>query len=65
MSVNGAKVWNRYEKSYNGKDNSRGIIGKALNGIYGYRTEGYINSQDEVPIVYNNVGMSSPMGGIQ
>ena len=65
VSVNGAKVWNRYEKSYNGKDNSRGIIGKALNGIYGYRTEGYINSQDEVPIVYNNVGMSSPMGGIQ
>lgn len=65
VSVNGAKVWNRYEKSYNGKDNSRGIIGKALNGIYGYRTEGYINSQDEVPIVYNNVGMSAPMGGIQ
>ena len=65
VSVNGAKVWNRYEKSYNGKDNSRGIIGKALNGIYGYRTEGYINSQDEVPILYNNVGMSSPMGGIQ
>ena len=23
VSVNGAKVWNRYEKSYNGKDNSR------------------------------------------
>lgn len=65
VSVNSAKVWNRYEKSYNGKDNSRGIIGKALNGIYGYRTEGYINSQDEVPIVYNNVGMSAPMGGIQ
>ncbi len=65
LSINGAKVWNRYEKSYNRKDNSRGIIGKALNGIYGYRTAGYINSQDEVPIVYNNVGMSAPMGGIQ
>lgn len=65
VSVNGAKVWNRYEKSYNNKDNSRGIIGKALNGIYGYRTEGYIASQEEVPIVYNNAGMSAPMGGIQ
>ena len=63
VSVNGSRVWNRYEKSYNGKDNSRGIIGKPLNGIYGYRTEGYINSQDEVPIVYNNVGMSAPLGG--
>ena len=65
LSLNGAKVWNRYEKSYNNKDNSRGIIGKALNGIYGYKTLGYINNQDEVPIVYNNVGMSSPMGGVQ
>lgn len=63
VSVNGSRVWNRYEKSYNDKDNSRGIIGKPLNGIYGYRTLGYINSQDEVPIVYNNVGMSAPLGG--
>lgn len=63
IAVNGSKVWNRYEKSYNGKDNSRGIIGKALNGIYGLRTNGYVNRQDEIPIVYNNVGMSAPMGG--
>lgn len=63
LSLNGAKVWNRYEKSYNNKDNSRGIIGKALNGIYGLRTTGYVNSQDEIPIGYNSVGMSAPMGG--
>lgn len=63
VSLNGAKVWNRYEKSYNNKDNSAGIIGKALNGIYGLRTTGYINSQDEVPIIYNNIGMSAPLGG--
>ena len=63
LSVNGSRVWNRYEKSYNHKDNSRGIIGKPLNGIYGYKTLGYINSQEEVPIYYNNVGMSAPLGG--
>lgn len=53
LSVNGARNWNRFEKSYDGKDFDGRIIGKSLNGIYGYKTEGYFNSQDEVPFYFN------------
>ena len=61
VSVNGAKNWNRFEKSYDGKDqtNYRRIIGKSLNQIYAYKTDGYVNQQDELPIIYNNVGVSN------
>ncbi len=60
ISVNGAKNWNRFEKSYTGEDIPRiGIIGKALNGIYTLATDGFVNKQDELPVTYNNAGISS------
>ena len=60
ISVNGAKNWNRFEKSYTGEDISRiGIIGKALNGIYTLATDGFVNEQDDLPITYNNAGIGS------
>ncbi len=70
VTVNGARNWNRFEKSYNQKDvtaeqaltNSRWIIGQPLNGIYGFRTQGYVNSQDDLPIYYNAAGISSYFG---
>lgn len=62
VSVNAAKNWNRFGKSYNGKDRDWStILGKSLNGIYVTLTDGYINSQDEVPIVYNAAGVGSYM----
>ena len=46
ISVNGAKNWNRFEKSYTGEDIRRiGIIGKALNGIYTLATDGFVNNK--------------------
>ena len=36
-----------------------GIIGKALNGIYTLATDGFVNKQDELPVTYNNAGISS------
>ena len=65
LSINGAKNWNRFDKSYDGKDqtNYRRIIGKPLNQIYAYKTDGYVNQQDELPIIYNNVGVSHYLAG--
>ncbi len=56
LSVNGARNWNRFEKSYDGKDFDGRIIGKSLNGIYAYKTEGYFNSRDEVSFYFNQRG---------
>lgn len=58
VSVNGAKNWNRFEKSYSGKDESGLTIGKPLNGIYVGKTDGFVNSQEEVPIYYTAGGVS-------
>lgn len=58
MKFNVARNWNRFEKSYSGKDfinNSRTvmyIIGRPLYGLYVYAHEGYYNSEDEVPRYY-------------
>ena len=60
ISVNGAKNWNRFEKSYTNEDiPTIGIIGKPLNGIYTLATDGFVNEQDELAITYNNAGIGS------
>ena len=59
ISVNGAKNWNRFEESYDGKDFGGNIIGKPLNGIYANRTDGFINEQDEMKVFYNQQGVSN------
>ncbi len=64
-SFNVARNWNRFEKSYDGQDASvdpnrpRMIIGKPLNGIYALRTDGFVNSQDELPLYFNAGGISN------
>ena len=58
ISVNGARNWNRFEKSYDGKDFGGRIIGKPLNGVYAQKTDGFINSQDEMKVYYNQQGVS-------
>lgn len=70
ITLNGARNWNRFEKSNNGRDvtsdqvltNSQWVIGKPLSGIYAFRSRGFIGSQDEVPIYYNTGGVSSYYG---
>ena len=59
ISVNGARNWNRFEKSYDGKDFGGNIIGKPLNGIYALKTDGFINEQDEMKVFYNQQGVSN------
>ncbi len=57
ISVNGAKNWNRFEKSYDGKDYAGRVVGKPLNGIYAVKADGFINSQDEVKMYYTQQGV--------
>lgn len=59
IAVNGARNWNRYEKTYNGKDDYHGIIGKSLNGLYALPTDGFVNQQDDLPVIYNAWGMGN------
>ena len=59
ISVNAAKNWNRIEKSYNEKDLNFGITGKPLNRILGFKTAGYVNQQEELPVIYKTTGESN------
>lgn len=62
ISVNGARNWNRFEKSYTGKDlDGVRIIGKPLNGIYTFQTNGFVDYQEEVPVYYNQLGVKTPL----
>lgn len=61
VSVNWAKNWNRFEKSYDKHDTDKWIIGKPLNGIYALKTDGFVDYQDELPLIYNSEGWSHYM----
>lgn len=58
VSVNGAKNWNRIEKSYNGKDLDFGITGEPLNRIQVYKTNVWVKRQEDLPLFYNASGES-------
>ena len=67
MTFNIARNWNRLEKSTNGRDfwtenryNNLNIIGKPLNGIYAFQTNGYYSDQKEVPYTYQS-GRYTPL----
>lgn len=61
ISINGAKNWNRFEKSYDGHDLGNRVIGKPLNQVQTYKTQGFINDQSEVPITWKTDGANGPM----
>lgn len=68
IGFNIARNWNRLEKSQNKRDfqteNSRNninVIGKALNGIYVFKTKGLYNEASQVPSTYKD-GKYTPLG---
>ena len=63
MKVNASRNWNRFEKSSDGFDFGNSIIGKPLYQIRAYKTEGYYNSLDEVPLTYMSNGQIRPLTG--
>ncbi|MDN2918667.1 hypothetical protein PAJ97_08905, partial [Campylobacter jejuni] len=62
ISVNGAKNWNRFQKSYDGRDHGGRIIGKPLNGIYEFLTDGFVDSYDDLKLYHNAAGMGYYVG---
>lgn len=67
LSINGASNKNMFLKSYNGRDlynqdnTNYFVIGKPLSGIYGYKTNGYVQNQGQVPVYFNVNGDLVPL----
>ena len=52
-----SRNWNRFEESYSGTDIPGGlVIGKSMSGIYLFKDEGIIQSEDDIPKVYDEDG---------
>ena len=52
MKFNASRNWNRFEKSADGFDFMEQVIGKPLHQIKVFKTDGFYNSLDEVPVYY-------------
>lgn len=64
MKLNMARNWNRFEKSYTGKDLDKLVIGRPLHGLYVYAVDGFYASEDEVPRYYTVDGEVKFFGGV-
>ena len=60
LNFNVAKNWNRFDDSHNGEDldPTAMIIGKPLNGIYGFKTDGFIDNKDELSFITSPTGQT-------
>ncbi|MEJ8779122.1 MULTISPECIES: SusC/RagA family TonB-linked outer membrane protein [Butyricimonas] len=56
MKFNLARNWNRFEKSYNGKDEGQYITGRPISGMYVYADDGFYDSDEEVPVTWTIQG---------
>ena len=63
MRFNAARNWNRFEKSYTGKDIDGLVIGRPLQGLYVYVNDGFYSSEEEVPHYYTINGEETFVGG--
>lgn len=61
MKVNASRNWNRFEKSSDGFDLGNAVIGKPLNQIKVYKTDGFYESLDKVPVVFQANGLPYPL----
>ena len=56
LNFNIARNWNKFKKSHNGRDLGTYIIGEPLNIIRRLKTQGVIESEDQIPYKYNAYG---------
>lgn len=56
LHFNIARNWNKFEESHNGRDLDNYIIGEPLNIIRRLKTQGVIESEDQIPYIYNAAG---------
>lgn len=71
LSLNAARNWNRFAKSYGNYQEANynvgkigRILGKPLNGIMAVQTNGLVNDQNELPYYYTPQGVKYYFGGI-
>lgn len=57
-----SRNWNRFEKSYDGKDKDGLIIGRPTSGLMVYAEDGFYDSDDEVPINWKIDGSQKYLG---
>lgn len=55
-----SRNWNRFEKSYTNMDMANGtnqlILGRPIFGLYVYKDLGYIQSEEQIPVYYDQQG---------
>lgn len=56
MKFNVVRNWNRFEKSYNGKDEGAYITGCPISGLLVYADDGYYDTDEEVPVKWDVSG---------
>lgn len=61
---NFARNWNKFEKSYSGKDLEGLVIGRSLYGMYVYAHEGFYSNEEQVPHYYQLNGTEVFEGGV-
>lgn len=61
LKFNASRNWNRFEKSSDGYDFGGAVLGKPINQIKAYKTQGYYNSLTEVPVYYQANGSPMPL----
>ena len=62
MKYNVSRNWNRFEKSSDGYDYEQNVLGEPLYRIRVFKTNGFYNSMDEVPMYYTEAnGLPKPL----
>lgn len=65
MKLNATRNWNRFKKSSDGFDFNENIIGKGLYNIKTYKTDGFYNSMDEIPVYAQKWGLPKQLSTLQ
>lgn len=61
MKFNISRNWNLLKKSYTGRDVEQYIIGRPLYSIFLYEDDGYYQTDDDIPYVYDQRGYKHKM----
>ena len=61
MKFNISRNWNLFKKSYTGRDVEKYVIGRPLYSIFLYKDDGYYQTDDEIPYVYDQRGYKHKM----
>lgn len=61
LGFNLSRNHNLFRKSFNGEDLSDKVLGRPVYGIYTFKDEGIVQSEDQIPYYYNQQGKRTPL----